>query len=714
MTQARQADLANWFDAADRAAQTLHPLFYWAQLTGFAGFRQGPRSAIRVTIELRDQRAGLAMVQLHRQGHLRIARRYLEDLQHPQRGRLFFTARVSVSHLANLARRGDILRIEPAFLAGQPSMAPPERIWLGHLSKPAFRPATVLALLRAMAHGGLQGVDGADILQSMRRVEARSVRTRSRASTRPVMGVIDFGCAFGHPSLQSRSDPSRTRVCWLWDQGRSAAAPPGSPLWPWVRPDDLAYGREASGEKLDALMRSVQHAARQAAAGEQIRPSQLQDAYAMAAGLPELLLPWSHGTAVLGLAAGWPLAQAHPDEAPDAAADADIVFVQLPQDAVNDQSGGWVTSYVLDGIEYILARARGRPAVINISVGSYAGSHDGQSLMERALTHVARHPGVKLVMAAGNGAGRKGHAVAELKPGQQATLHWAVPGDDPTQSFLELWYQLPDDRQGPHFELSHGGIIPLECNTALAAPIHRRSGVQQPAGAWVHVPQAQPGTSAGRLFLALAPTAEREAQAAGLAAAPAGLWSIKVVNRSSNPLRIHAYIERDEVGQSPLGGRPDSVLHAANESPWKVREGGTLTAQSTATGVLAVGALVRAGGVGAGRPVDLAAYSSRGGDRLGQRQDVDVLAPGDERIEGLDRGLVVLSHDPQAGARDAPSGSRSPLRLSGTSLAAPWMARQEFNALAATSPSASPPGTKPKAAGLPAPRAASSKPRPVP
>ena len=677
---------AEWSGTPSASTRTLDPLFYWAELNDFRGFRQAEKTSIRVAIQLKSAVGGAALVQAEKDMWLQIAPRYLADLSNKAKGRVFLTARVKVSKLAALAGLPQVLRIKPAFLAGRRPDKPPA-LWLGDMNSEALRPALLLGLQRAMANGDSSAVNGWNKVRAIRSIakpKPLSKGSDPSVSKAPLIGIIDFGCAFAHPYLQRAADGEKsagTRIAWLWDQGRSAKRPAGHNCWPWQRPSELAYGREASAADLDALVRGVREAAPHTNHEENSDSEHIEQVSYLAAEMPELLESWSHGTAVLGVAAAWPHTHSSPSDLPDAAADADVVFVQLAKDAVDDQSGGWVTGYLLDGIEYILAKAEGRKVVINVSIGSYAGSHDGTSLLEAAFAQYAERSDVKLVLAAGNGAGRKGHAVAAIQAGSSAKLKWVLPSDDPTQSFLELWYQSPKDGQLPFFALEHSSVNTINCQQAMATPIVLRPSPTPAIGAFVHVPTANAQAGSGMVLIALGPTLDAGLGAAASHTAPAGIWTITVTNKSKNPLIVHAYIERDEVGASHRVSRPDSILSSSKDSAWKVSDEGTLTAQGTATGVCTVGSYVLDRNQSAGAAPALASTSGRGAARLGNRKDVDCLAPGSVLIDGLERGLVVLPNFSGPLRQPGTASVEQAVRLQGTSLAAPWVARQKYNQL---------------------------------
>jgi len=174
-----------------------------------------------------------------------------------------------------------------------------------------------------------------------------------------VIGIIDSGIDFAHPDFQN-ADGS-TRLLSLWDQNESGAPPSG-----------YSYGTEWSASEINS--------------GACIH----EDAD-------------GHGTHVSGSAAGNGRAVgAHQGMAPEA----DIIVV-----ALNFGS----STGVIDGANYIYeqAAALGRPCVINASIGSHYGPHDGSSLESRMLDQMLEAaPGRVFCAAAGNEGGDHIHVTA--------------------------------------------------------------------------------------------------------------------------------------------------------------------------------------------------------------------------------------------------------------------------------------------------------------
>lgn len=175
-----------------------------------------------------------------------------------------------------------------------------------------------------------------------------------------ILGFIDSGLDILHPDF--RDADGNTRVHRYWDQ----VPPPNS-----ASPAPFGYGTEWTREQLDA------------GGPIPVEPPSLN----------------GHGTTVIGTGAGNGLANGrHKGVAPEA----DIVVV-----ATNFGLPNWKAT-VADGVAYIfdVAAAAGKPAVINASLGTYLGSHDGKDAAALFIEELLEEQGGRMmVAAAGNSNG---------------------------------------------------------------------------------------------------------------------------------------------------------------------------------------------------------------------------------------------------------------------------------------------------------------------
>lgn len=166
-----------------------------------------------------------------------------------------------------------------------------------------------------------------------------------------ILGIIDSGFDFTHPSFMDQSGQV-LRVSRVWDQAQVSGTPP----------TPFSYGSEYVGS--DDIL----------AATHDTKAGVL-----------------SHGSHVAGIAggSGYGTAGLYSGIAPEA----ELVFVSV--------TGG--SSSIVDGINYIFSYAQsvGRPAVVNLSLGSHYGPHDGTSLLDQTFDQLVG-PGKLIVGAAGN------------------------------------------------------------------------------------------------------------------------------------------------------------------------------------------------------------------------------------------------------------------------------------------------------------------------
>ena len=161
-----------------------------------------------------------------------------------------------------------------------------------------------------------------------------------------VVGILDFGFDLTHPAFYNPS--GTTRIVRVWDQSVSGTHPSG-----------YSYGAEYTTAAAIA------------------QKAHTSDEY--------------HGTHVLGIAAGKGVGTtlSYQGIAPKA----DIVLVELGEDE----------SDLCDAIKYVFdyATSVNKPAVINMSLGSHMGPHDGTSYMDRLIDSYSG-AGKIIVGAAGN------------------------------------------------------------------------------------------------------------------------------------------------------------------------------------------------------------------------------------------------------------------------------------------------------------------------
>lgn len=178
-----------------------------------------------------------------------------------------------------------------------------------------------------------------------------------------VVGIVDNGFEYAHADFL-KNDYTETRVVRVWEQGATSGN----------APEKYGYGAEYT--TLNDMKRAR------------------LDTY-----------DTFHGTHVAGIAAGSDRSTNYYG----VATEADIVLVSF----ITSQS-----TSVIDGIKYVFdyAESVGKPCVVNISLGTHLGPHDGTSDTDRALAELVG-PGRIIVGAAGNEGTKAVHASKTFSEG---------------------------------------------------------------------------------------------------------------------------------------------------------------------------------------------------------------------------------------------------------------------------------------------------------
>ncbi len=237
--------------------------------------------------------------------------------------------------------------------------------------------------------------------------------TKSYTGKNIVMGIIDTGIDFTHPDF--RDSLGQTRIKYIWDHLLPDSA--NTPL-------PYNYGQEFTESDINNGLANAHHD------------------------------QGVHGTVISGIAAGNGLAVG---EYVGAAPDAELIIVNVNFNVSDDQ----FLSSVADGVDYIYnkAAAMGLPCVINISAGTYFGSHDGKDLSSQLIDNlITAQNGRSLVCAAGNAGGYPLHVQTTLNTGD-TLFTWL---NSPTQIYGEFWgdsltmnnisFTIVADRTNPLYE----------------------------------------------------------------------------------------------------------------------------------------------------------------------------------------------------------------------------------------------------------------------
>lgn len=322
-----------------------------------------------------------------------------------------------------------------------------------------------------------------------------------------LVGIIDFGCDFAHHNFIDKS--GKTRLIKFWDQTASTNG------------NGVPYGRLHMPPDINKAIKSS-------------KPYQALG-YSISTG--------EHGTHVMDIAAGNGRGSGFPGVAPAS----DLLFVQLSTsnipwdgpDVIGKNFGDSVN--LIEAIRYIFDQAGKKPCVINISLGTNGGPHDGSSLVEKAIDGMLQEkPNRAVVIAASNSHDDGIHAAGKVPPKGNHNLSWVVRGNDRTENEMEIWYKGAD-------QLSVEVIDPTGQSLGIVDP--NESGEVKDTNGQVQL------VISNRLN---DPNNKDNVINIWLKEFNTGDWTVRLINNTSKPVPFHGWIERDDAGQSVFGGERDN------------------------------------------------------------------------------------------------------------------------------------------------------------
>jgi hypothetical protein len=214
-----------------------------------------------------------------------------------------------------------------------------------------------------------------------------------------LVGIIDGGIYFRHQDFK-RANGS-TRIRYIWDQADTSGP----------------HGTRPYGSEWDSSMINSGTCTHKEPSSDQ-----------------------GHGTAAAGILAGngssWATGDAYlRGRYTGTAPEADMVVVRV------DGSRLDYLATIADAIQYIYSKADqlGMPCVINTSVGTYYGPHDGSELSVQAIEAMLdAKRGRVLVAAAGNGGGVKHHLSYQLSA-TDSLWTWFTYNTTTHMVYFDLW-----------------------------------------------------------------------------------------------------------------------------------------------------------------------------------------------------------------------------------------------------------------------------------
>ena len=367
--------------------------------------------------------------------------------------------------------------------------------------------------------------------------------------------------------------------------------------------------------------------------------------------------------------------------------------MQLPAPVVARTTGelldfhvALATYYILDRLHRLSVNDPPPPVVINTSFGYIAGPHDGSGVLESYMEDVTARAAspTRFVLPAGNAHLSRCHAIIDLMKPSSVAFEWTVQPDDRTHSVVHVW--LPNlGGNGMTMTVIPPGGPPYVTADTPGPTVDILDGAGNACGLLQFV---EYGTRS-LFYLAIMPTERAQPDPEPLA--PAGQWRLQFARTGSQGVVAHAWVQRDD----SLYGYPQEGRQSYFDDPGYVRfaerrvfdlrgvevtddedpaqVGSPPVTRASLFNAIATGARVITAGGFHERDLRLAGYSAGGPNtppEAATPRKPDALLPS----EGSMAHPGVLAAGSRSGARVA---------MSGTSVAAPQLARYVADMLAA-------------------------------
>jgi subtilisin family serine protease len=214
-----------------------------------------------------------------------------------------------------------------------------------------------------------------------------------------LVAIIDSGIDYSHPDFIYEDDTSK--IVSIWDQTLE-----GNP------PEGFISGREYTREEINEAIKT----------GEKLETKD----------------ETGHGTRVAGIIGSRGRAD---EKYVGVAPDSEFVVVKL-----RDDEGYYNSADLMLGIKYAYEKALElkMPLVINISLGTNEGSHDGKSMIENYIYELTRNRGIIAVAGAGNEGDTKTHYSGKFNnTGEVQEVELRV-GENQGDLDVYIWGRKPD------------------------------------------------------------------------------------------------------------------------------------------------------------------------------------------------------------------------------------------------------------------------------
>jgi minor extracellular serine protease Vpr len=450
---------------------------------------------------------------------------------------------------------------------------------------------------------------GADLLHS------GYVNSTQFTGSGVIIGIIDTGIDWRHLDFRDPIDSSKSRILYIWDQTIIAQGSESTPT-------NFSYGVEYTQVNIN------------------------NELDGSSAGFVRENDTYGHGTHVAGTAAGNGSSLAT-KKYKGMAPNADLIIVKAG-------NGSFPNTNLIDAISYLneKATAEGKPLVINMSLGSDAGPHDGTDTKGLAVANFSG-PGRIVVMSAGNSGGTPIHFSGIIGANSSSSVTFTVPaytvasGASNDNFAFDLWLQ---DGSNVNAQITTP-------NGYMATQNSNSSGFALTNDGYVSIYNFNDANNGDREIFCTINDQDASKPPA------TGTWTLQLTNTTGSALTYHGWLYDYTIGSNAktvavTGGNANYTVSNASDSAVIVGSLASRWRWYASDGSAYM--------VGTPNGSDsISSFSSRGPSRSGATKP-DIAAPGQQVISSRSTGATFSAAEIVGGLQH--------VCMQGTSMASPVVA----------------------------------------
>ncbi|AUC75768.1 S8 family serine peptidase [Olleya sp. Bg11-27] len=315
-----------------------------------------------------------------------------------------------------------------------------------------------------------------------------------------VFGIVDFGFDFTHSNFLDSDGETRFEKIWVQPSKQK-------------QNNKYGYGKIFTGATINQSLKT---------------PLPFKD-LGYHPGKNDFMGRGMHGTHVLGIAAssGYIGPKSIAGNSPIVAVDMGSSYVNGSDLSLGD------SVKLIEGLDFILNQAGQRPCVINMSLGGHCSDHTGKTLVEIALNNIVKkRGGTVIIQSTGNYFMANCHHAGILEQDKVVDIEWKFKARDKSANEIEIWYEN-QDRIAVEILDADGNVLgksePFE--DSIVNYDNSQNGV-------IFHRFNEPNSSKNHINIILSKRPESR------------VLFVRLIGQSISDGEYHAYIERDDVGQS--------------------------------------------------------------------------------------------------------------------------------------------------------------------